>query len=147
MDLKSVHEALSLITGVVFLAFMAGLGALILYGVLKRQIDLTKLISEPDGKASMSRLQLLVFTFVISLSLFFIVVGSGKWEFPAISSEILMLLGISSSTTLVSKAISGGTTPSDKSPSPPAQAPTAAAAAAAAGAATGVSATETDRKP
>jgi hypothetical protein len=42
----------------------------------------------------MSRLQLLIFTFVISLSLFFIVVGPEQLSFPTLSPEILLLLGI-----------------------------------------------------
>ncbi len=118
--IKDSNDVLSFLTGLVLLAFIAGLGGTILKRVWTNQIDLSRLISEPDGKGSMSRLQLLVFTFVISLSLFFIVVGSGKFAFPELSPEILLLLGISSSTTLVSKAIGtgAGTPPGPKTEQP-----------------------------
>jgi hypothetical protein len=54
--------------------------------------------------ASMSRFQLLIFTLVIALSLFLVVVS--KMEFPdRIPPEILTLLGISASTYAVSKGI------------------------------------------
>ncbi len=120
MTFKDVSDTLTLLTGLVLLIFIAGMGGAILLGVWTNKIDLARLISEPDGKASMSRLQLLVFTFVIALSLFFIVVGSGKFQFPTLSPEILLLLGISSSTTLVSKAIGSSVgTPPSKSPGPP----------------------------
>jgi hypothetical protein len=134
---KRVYEVLGLLTGLVLLIFAAGLAAIILIRIWTNKIDISKLICEPDGKASMSRLQLLIFTFVISLSLFFIVVGSGATQFPTLSPEILLLLGISSSTTLVSKAISGGTTApaASQPPRPPApeEGPAKAAAAAAGG--------------
>ena len=134
---KRVYEVLGLLTGLVLLIFAAGLAAIILIRIWTNKIDISKLICEPDGKASMSRLQLLIFTFVISLSLFFIVVGSGATQFPTLSPEILLLLGISSSTTLVSKAISGGTTAPAASqpqrPPAPEEGPAKAAAATAGG--------------
>jgi hypothetical protein len=79
----------------------------------RNKIDLSKLISESNGDASLSRLQFLIFTFVISLSLFLIVVGTHPYpawpkDFPP---EILTLLGISGSSYLVSKAIQVGATP------------------------------------
>jgi hypothetical protein len=52
----------------------------------------------------MSRFQLLIFTLVIALSLFLVVVS--KMQFPdTIPPEILTLLGISASTYAVSKGI------------------------------------------
>src|SRR5207253_6606553 len=62
-------------------------------------------ISEPNGDASMSRLQLLVFTFVVALSLFLVIVATKPPDFPAIPPSVLSLLGISASSYLVSKGI------------------------------------------
>jgi hypothetical protein len=53
----------------------------------------------------MSRLQLLIFTFVIGLSIIMMVVSATPPRFPAIPNEVLILLGISASTYAVSKGI------------------------------------------
>lgn len=49
------------------------IGIAILWQIYDGTIDLSRLISEPNGDASMSRFQFLVFTFVISLSLFLVI--------------------------------------------------------------------------
>ena len=68
-----------------------------------------------DSKgASMSRFQLLIFTLVIALSLFLVVVSNMKFP-DTIPPEILTLLGISASTYAVSKGIQS----SANQPSPP----------------------------
>jgi len=54
----------------VALGFLGLIGVAILYNVFTGKIDLSGLISEPNGDASMSRFQLLVFTFVIAASLY-----------------------------------------------------------------------------
>jgi hypothetical protein len=87
----------------VTLGFVALLGSAVVWQIFTGQIDLTRVISEPSGDASMSRLQLLIFTFVIALSLF-LVIASSK-ELPDISPGVLTLLGISASSYLVSKGI------------------------------------------
>lgn len=87
----------------VTLGFVALLGLAVVWHIFSGKIDLTRLISEPSGDASMSRLQLLIFTFVIALSLF-LVIASSK-ELPDISAGVLTLLGISASSYLVSKGI------------------------------------------
>jgi hypothetical protein len=56
----------------------------------------------------MSRFQLLVFTFVIALSLFLMVVAQNGTKFPEIPANVLTLLGISASTYAVSKGIQAG---------------------------------------
>src|SRR6202008_5160127 len=63
------------------------------------------LVNEANGQASMSRFQLLIFIFVIAVSLFE-VVENRTTTFPEIPSGILTLLGISASTYAVSKGIS-----------------------------------------
>lgn len=90
----------------VALGFLGLIGVAILYYVFTGRIDLSGLVSEPTGDASMSRFQLLVFTFVIAASLFLIVASAGPPAFPKdIPNGILVLLGISSSSYLVSKSI------------------------------------------
>lgn len=90
----------------VALGFLGLVGVAILYYVFTGRIDLSGLISEPSGDASMSRFQLLVFTFVIAASLFLIIASAAPPSFPAtIPNGILVLLGISSSSYLVSKGI------------------------------------------
>jgi len=83
------------------LVFMFGLAILI--AIVQDKINISGLLEEMDGGASMSRFQLLIFTFVIALSLFLVVVA--KNDFPIIPPEILTLLGISASTYAVSKGI------------------------------------------
>jgi hypothetical protein len=91
----------------VALGFLGLIGIAILYYVFTGRIDLSGLISEPNGDASMSRFQLLVFTFVIAASLFLIIASAGPPPaFPEkIPNGILVLLGISASSYLVSKGI------------------------------------------
>jgi hypothetical protein len=96
-------------SGWVALGFLALLGVAILYYVFTERIDLRGLISEPNGDASMSRFQLLIFTFVIAASLFLIIAAPNPPAFPKeIPQGILILLGISSSSYLVSKGIQFG---------------------------------------
>jgi hypothetical protein len=99
-------ETLVLICGYLICFLVGALGLLVLWQILIGNIDLSRLISEPNGDASMSRFQFLVFTFVIALSLFLVIVGSPKQPtFPDIPGTILTLLGISGSSYLVSKGI------------------------------------------
>jgi len=90
--------------GLLVLAFLFGM--VILVEIIRGNIDLSGLLSE-DGKASMSRFQLLIFTFVIALSLFLMVAENGS-KFPDIPANVLTLLGISASTYAVSKGIQAG---------------------------------------
>ncbi|MBI1755617.1 MAG: hypothetical protein HYR64_00740 [Fimbriimonas ginsengisoli] len=101
------YKGLTIASRVVIVAFTALLAFTILWQIWAGKIDLSKVISEKTGDASLSRLQLLIFTFVISLTFFLISVG-GK-DGPAfpnpIPAEVLTLLGISASSYLVSKGI------------------------------------------
>jgi hypothetical protein len=97
---------LELTAGWVALGFLGAVGIAILYYIFTERIDLSQLISEPSGDASMSRFQLLVFTFVVAASLFLITASPHPPAFPKeIPSGILVLLGISASSYLVSKGI------------------------------------------
>ncbi len=112
------YSNVGLIMGWVATVLIAGFGVIVLCKMAKGTIDLKKLVSETDDSgASLPRFQFLIFTFVISMSLFWIIlVNTG---FPDnIPKDILILLGISGGSYLGSKGIqkkwkSGG---SDKEP-------------------------------
>ncbi len=105
---------LTLLAGWIFCIFIAFVGGTIIFLVIrpvkpgekKAHIDLSQLVSEPTGDASMSRFQLLIFTFVVALS-FFLVVANSK-TMPDIPGSVLSLIGISASSYLVSKGIQSG---------------------------------------
>jgi uncharacterized BrkB/YihY/UPF0761 family membrane protein len=99
-------QSLAIVAGWIMAILLGGFGVIILIYVINGKIDLTKLISEKDGSASLSRFQFLIFTFVIAMSLLIIVVSQNPPNFPdTIPSEIFILLGISGGTYIVSKGI------------------------------------------
>ena len=76
------------------------------------RIDLRYLIAGADGDASLSRFQFLVFTFVIAMGLFLIIISGEKGPaFPSIPGSILALLGISGGSYVTSKAVDAPATP------------------------------------
>ncbi|HXA25696.1 MAG TPA: hypothetical protein VNW90_25740 [Acetobacteraceae bacterium] len=102
--------------------FLAAAGAVVLAKMLWDEIDLSKLVAEANGDASMSRFQFLIFTFVIAGSYFLMVVWSltatksgggsvlitnddGTLNMPNIPPGVLGLIGISGGSYLVSKGI------------------------------------------
>jgi|SRR5271166_197231 len=96
-------------------------GFLILAAIASGKIDISLLLAESGGGASMSRFQLLIFTFVIGLSFFLIVVSTGKFPDP-IPSGVVTLLGVSASTYGVSKGIQATGMASKGPPNPNGQA-------------------------
>jgi hypothetical protein len=98
-------DILTVLAGSVVVGVIGLIGFTIVLWIWQGKINLSKVISESNGDASLSRLQFLIFTLVISLSLFLIVAGSKPLAFPSIPAEILTLLGISGSSYLVSKGI------------------------------------------
>jgi hypothetical protein len=87
-------------------------GFFVIAAIASGKIDIGMLLSEADGKASMSRFQLLIFTFVIGISFFLVVLC--KCEMPAVPNQVLTLLGISASTYGVSKGIQASAADRDK---------------------------------
>ena len=90
--------------GLVIVLFMAVLAGTIILRIIQgpgKGIDLSKLLSEKDGDASMSRFQLLVFTFVIAMGVLVCVLKTGK--FPALGTDILGLIGISAGSYVGAK--------------------------------------------
>ena len=93
--------------GFVLCAFVGLLGATIIVWIWQGKIDLSALISESNGQASMSRFQLLIFTFVIAIGLYELIeLRVNTTGFPDIPNGVLTLLGISASTYAVGKGIS-----------------------------------------
>lgn len=98
-------DILRAVIGWVLTLFIGGLGVILLWKMGNGKINLNKLISESDGDASLSRFQFLIFTIVISVSLFFVTVSNSPWAFPDIPPGILALLGISAGSYIISKGI------------------------------------------
>ncbi|MGA8763324.1 MAG: Ig-like domain-containing protein [Candidatus Sulfotelmatobacter sp.] len=104
-------QMLTLVAGDLICGLVGLIGIAVLWQIYDGTIDLSRLISETNGDASMGRFQFLVFTFVISLSLFLVIAagkdGEGKKPaFPdSIPAGVLTLLGISGSSYAVGKAI------------------------------------------
>lgn len=87
-------------------AIFGGFAVVTLFKVAR--MDLRTLLSEPGGhqKASLSRFQLLLFTFVIAGIYLTLCFESG--QFLDIPNGVLGLLGISGGSYVISKGISGG---------------------------------------
>lgn len=87
--------------GWIAVIFSGALGALILVYIAKGKIDLTRLLSEDDGKASLSRLQFLIFTYVIAMGILVVIFNTGS--LPEVPEGIYYLLGISGGSYVGSK--------------------------------------------
>ncbi|MDQ6622168.1 MAG: hypothetical protein M3Y86_01610 [Verrucomicrobiota bacterium] len=98
---------LTLVVGYLAVTLVGLFGFVILWRIFTGKIDITLLISEPGGSASLSRFQFLIFTFVISLSLLLVIFGAKNGpRFPdTIPAGIYALLGISAASYVVSKGI------------------------------------------
>lgn len=96
---------LGLVIGWILTAFIGLLAVMILLKIWKGDIDLNYLISDENGWASLSRFQFLVFTFVVAMSLFYLIVVGKPPAYPTIPKEILALLGISGGSYILSKGI------------------------------------------
>jgi len=98
---------LELVAWFVALAVVAGFGVSILSKFARGTIDVKDIISEANGKASLSRFQALLFTFVFVISLALIVVRTGR--FPTdVPLGVWALLAGSLGTYLVSKGMQLG---------------------------------------
>lgn len=95
----------------VTLALIAGIGSAVVFRIWTRDIDLKFLISEENGNASMSRFQLLIFTFVIGAGFLVLTFNAHDNAFPTMDPNVLGLLGISAGSYLGAK-ITQRTTPS-----------------------------------
>jgi hypothetical protein len=96
-------DLLKLVIGWILTIFVGVLALILLFQIGTNRISLKYLISDDRGFASLSRFQFLVFTFVIAMSLFYLIALKG--DYPAIPNQILALLGISGGSYVVSKGI------------------------------------------
>ena len=96
---------LGLVIGWILTVFIGVLALMILIKIWKDEIDLKFLISDEKGDASLSRFQFLVFTFVIAMSLFYLVVINPNPGYPPVPPEILALLGISGGSYVLAKGM------------------------------------------
>jgi hypothetical protein len=99
------YEILGLAIGWILTIFIGFLALIVVVKVWKGDIDLNYLISDEQGYASLSRFQFLVFTFVVAMSLFYLIVIKSPPEYPVVPKEILALLGISGGSYVLSKGI------------------------------------------
>jgi len=90
-------------TGFGFLLIMGTLCVMLLVKMWTNEINLSSLIDEANGDASMSRFQLLVFSLVIAVGVFLFILKN--LTLPDIPQSVLTLLGISASTYAAGKGI------------------------------------------
>jgi hypothetical protein len=90
--------------GFAFLAIMGLFCVMLLYKIWTNQINLSTLLKEANGDASMSRLQLLIFTLVVAVGMFLYMLT--HLALPDLPQSILILLGVSASTYAAGKGIS-----------------------------------------
>lgn len=115
---------LEILIGYLVCGMLALIGFLLVWKMAVNEINLKDLLSDDDGMASTSRFQLVIFTFVVALSFFLVVVSNVKLRqtgtttdisgLPDVPSGVLTLLGISASSFVVSKGISASQTDKDK---------------------------------
>ena len=101
---------LAMLVAIVLSVILLGFGAVILGMILTGQIDLSDFLVESgengSRKASLSRLQFLMFSFVIAGLYLVICVESGT--FVDVPPGVLILLGISGGSYVVSKGMGNG---------------------------------------
>jgi hypothetical protein len=113
---------------VLFIAFAITVALTVLLSTKNRALmidKLTQLLSEGDtSKMSLSRVQALLFTYVITFGTLLIITRTGAFP-PSIPDDLAILAGGSLGTFVVSKAIQGSTNQgptSASAPQPPAPA-------------------------
>lgn len=99
------YELLGLTIGWILTVFIGLLALIVVLKIWKGDIDLNYLISDELGYASLARFQFLVFTFVVAMSLFYLIVVKDPPQYPTVPKEILALLGISGGSYVISKGI------------------------------------------
>ena len=112
---------------IAFLGFIAiaiillGFAGIVLLKIWRGDIGLDGLLAEPvpedkpdaSMKASLSRFQFLIFTFVIAGLFLLLSIEAGT--FVDIPTNVLALMGISGGSYLVAKGVGGGSAGTDKS--------------------------------
>lgn len=107
-------QNLAFVGFVIIAIILLGFAALVLWKIYRNVISLDGLLAEPPPvdkpdaalKASLSRFQFLIFTFVIAGLYLLLSIEAGT--FVDIPTNVLGLLGISGGSYLISKGVSGG---------------------------------------
>ena len=97
---------LAMFVGVALVVILCLFAAVIFWLILVNRINLDSLLAEANGKASLSRFQLLLFTFVIAGLYLLLSIESGT--LIDIPNNVLGLLGLSSGSYLISKGVQSG---------------------------------------
>jgi len=106
---------IAMLVALVISVIILGFASVVLYKILKGDIKMEGIISEPDGiKASLSRFQYLIFTFVIAG--LYLVLSLESGTLIDIPDSVLVLLGISGGSYLISKQIGGKPEPKGEPP-------------------------------
>lgn len=108
---EQTWNGMAMIIGGGITAVILGLAAVVLWRIFTGAIDLTYLIAEADGKASLSRFQFLVFTFVVAGVFLLLSIESGT--FVDLPNNVLILLGLSGGSYVISKGIGAGASKAD----------------------------------
>ncbi len=117
---------IALVGFIAFSAVVVSFAAAVLWQIITGKIDLYGIISEPDGaanvggraKASLSRFQFLLFTFVIAGLFLMLSIEAGS--FVNIPDNVLVLIGLSGGGFITSKAIGHKDPKKPNSTTPPA---------------------------
>lgn len=121
---------LSWYVAIALIVVIMGAAAVTLWLIATGNINIKNMLEEPDSqKASLSRFQFLIFTFVVAGLFLLLSIESGT--FVTVPNSVLMLIGISAGSYVVSKGITAG---AKGSPATNAAAHATAAAASAAAA-------------
>ena len=97
-------------------SFLALVQLILIWLMYTNKINLSQIISDGTGQASLSRFQFLIFTFVIAVGILYLTVkGDG---FPVLDQGILVLLGISGASYVVGKSLDNQTPSGGKDPEP-----------------------------
>lgn len=93
---------------IVLVAVIGLFAVLILWKIWTNQIDISGLLAEgPEGKASLSRFQFLVFTFIIGG--LYLILSLETGNLIDVPQNALLLLGISAGSYTISRGISAST--------------------------------------
>lgn len=107
----TISQFISLASFAVITLIVLALAFIVLWKIWKNQISLIGLLAEmpppgapvADSKASLSRFQMLIFTFVIAGLFMMLSIESG--EFVEIPQNVLILLGISGGTYVLAQTV------------------------------------------
>lgn len=97
------NTAVTVFTYVLAAGFL-GIFTVVIWKIADNTMDLSRLLCEHDGKASLARFQLLVFTFVIGG--LYVILSIENGQLIDVPSGALVLLAISGLSYVLSKAIS-----------------------------------------